>query len=70
MPPISRERPAIGLLTPDPVPALASTPVALPNNLFQEFMRTYIKKVQDQALAAPAVLAVEARDNIDRPLKP
>ncbi len=33
-------------------------------------MRTYIKRVQDQALAAPATPAAEARDDTNRPLKP
>ncbi len=36
-------------------------------------MRTYIKKIRDQALMAsvtPAILAVETRDNTDRSLKP
>ncbi len=33
-------------------------------------MRTCIKKVRDQALATPAGPVAEARDDIDRPLKP
>ncbi len=44
--------------------------MAPPNDFFQEFMRTCIKKVRDQALAAPVAPAAEARDDTDRPLKP
>ena len=45
-------------------PALAPT---LINNLFQEFMRTCIKKIQDQASMTPNVKAKE--DALDRLLK-
>ncbi len=70
MPPVRRGKPAIGPSALGPVPAPASAPVALPNDLFQEFMRTCIERVRDQAPAAPAAPAAEARDDIDRPLKP
>ncbi len=79
MPPARRGRPAIrrpalGPMTPAPgpvpAPAPTLTPVARPNDLFQEFMRTCIERVQDQSPAAPATPAAEARDNTDRPLKP
>ncbi len=54
-------------LVPTPAPVPAS--VALSNNLFQEFMRTFMEKAQ--APAAPAApVPEEARDNIDRLLKP
>ena len=46
----------------------ASTPIAPSNNnLFQEFIKIFIKKIQ--APAAPATL-VEVRNNADRPFKP
>ncbi len=62
-------RHAPGPASPGPEPA--STPAPTPNNdLFQEFMRTCIEKVRDQAPAAPVVPVAEARDNTDRPLKP
>ncbi len=67
MPFVCRGWPAIGPPAPGSVPAPAPDPVAPPNNLFQEFMRTYIAKIRDQTLAAPAT---EVRDNIDRLLKP
>ncbi len=55
--------PAPGPTLPGPE---APAPVAPPNNnLFQEFMRTFMEKAQ--ALVAPAT---EARDNTNRPLKP
>ncbi len=63
-------RPALGSEAPARGPASAPTPMAPPNDLFQEFMRTYIEKVQDQAPAAPAALIAEAGDDTDRPLKP
>lgn len=50
----------------DPEPT--SAPTVLPNNdLFQEFMQTYIEKVRDQALAA---LTAKTRDNFNRSFKP
>ena len=53
-------------LSPEPAPAF--TFMVLPNNnLFQEFMRTFIKRVP--APAASATL-VEARDNSNRLFKP
>ncbi len=79
MPPVRRGRPALGPPAPSPVPAPAPAPVAPPNDLFQEFMRTCIERVRDQAPAgpaapaappAPAAPAAEARDDTDRPLKP
>ncbi len=80
MPPVRRERPAIRRPALGPkAPALGSVPVpapapalALNNDLFQEFMRTCIEKVQAQASAAPAAPApdVEAKDDTDKPLKP
>ncbi len=76
MPPTRRRRPAIRCLaldpqapTPGPVPAPIPALVALLNDLFQEFMRTCIKRVRDQAATVSAVLAAEIRDNTDRPLK-
>ncbi len=33
-------------------------------------MRTYIKKIREQALAAEAAPVAEARNDTDRPLKP
>ncbi len=69
MPPVRRGRPAIRAPSPGPEPA--PTPAPTPNNdIFQEFMRTCIERVRDQAPAAPAAPVVEARDNTDRPLKP
>ncbi len=77
MPPADRGRPALrrpaqGSAFPSPEPA--PVPAPAPNNdLFQEFMRTCIKRVRDQAPAAPAAQAApaaEARDDTDRPLKP
>ncbi len=70
MPPICCRRLAIGPPTPVPIPILAPAPVTLSNNFFQKFIWTCIKKVQDQALAAPAAPAAEARDITSRPLKP
>ena len=68
MPSVCHERPAIRLFAPSFVLALAPTPMAFPNNnFFQEFMKTFIKRVQ--APTAPIKL-IEARDEIDRPLKP
>ncbi len=74
MPPVRQGRPAIrrpalGLEAPapGPVPAPAPTPAPALNDRFQEFMRTCIEKVRDQAPAAPAT---EVRDDTDRPLKP
>ncbi len=69
MPPARRGKPAIRAPAPGPTPAPA--PVAPPNDLFQEFMRTFMERTQ--APAAPAALAApaaEARDDTDRPLKP
>ncbi len=77
MPPTCGERPALrrpaqGPASPSPEPA--PVPAPAPNNdLFQKFIRMYIKRVRDQAPtapAAPATLAAEARDNTNRPLKP
>ena len=66
----SHKRPAIrrpaleaSVLGPGPAPALVPN-----NNLFQEFMWTCIKKVQDQALMAPNGKA--RKDALDRLLKP
>ncbi len=73
MPPARRGRPAIRR------PALGSeasapapTPAPAPNNdLFQEFMRTFMERTQAPAApATPAALAAEAKDDTDRPLKP
>ncbi len=76
MPPAHRGRPAIRrlalsseVLALSPVPAPALAPLAPPNDLFQEFMRTCIEKVRDQAPTALAAPAAEARDDTDRPLK-
>ena len=44
-------------------------PALLNNDFFQEIIRTYIEKVQDQTLVAPIVF-VKARDDFDRLLKP
>ncbi len=44
--------------------------MAPPSDLFQEFIRTCIKKVRDQALAALVAPAAEAIDDTNRPLKP
>ncbi len=44
--------------------------MAPPNDFFQEFMRTCIERVRDQAPAAPVAPAAEARDDTNRPLKP
>ena len=71
-----RKRPAIKYLTFDPtsgpeasVPGPAPAPAPAPNNdFFQEFMRTYIERVQNQAPIAPNAEARE--DALDRPLKP
>lgn len=52
--------------SPKPAPALALAP----NDLFQQFMRTCIKKVQDQALAALAAPTAKIRDNTNKLLKP
>ncbi len=70
MPPARRKKPVLrpSTLAPE-APALAFA-LALNNNLFQKFIQTYIERVKDQALAAPAVPAAEVRDNVDRPLKP
>ncbi len=76
MPPTHQGRPAIKRPAPDPVfpgPELAFIPIPAPNDdLFQEFMRTDIEKVRNQALAAPvapAAPATKVKDNIHRPLK-
>ncbi len=74
MPPVRRGKPAIrssilgpASLSPEPAP----TPTPVPNNnLFQEFMRTCIKRVRDQAPAALAAPAAEAKDDSDKLLKP
>ncbi len=77
MPPTCRGKPAIRHPAPNPTPlgpepASASTPA--PNHdFFQEFIRTYIEKVRDQALATPTILIAsdkEASDNTDRSFKP
>lgn len=76
MPPARRERsifrcpiisPASDPLPPSLEPTFAL--VALPNNnLFQEFMRTCIKRVRDQV---PVTLSAKARkEALDRSLKP
>ncbi len=70
MPPARRQRSAIRRLALGPVAASAPAPVAPPNDLFQEFMRTCIERVRDQAPVAQAAPAAEARDDTDRPLKP
>ncbi len=78
MPPARRGRLAIGrpalgseAPAPGPVPAPAPAPAPVPNNdLFQEFMRTCIERVRDQAPAAPAAPAAETKDKTDRLLKP
>ncbi len=66
MPPVYRGRPAIRAPAPGPTPAPAS--VAPPNDLFQEFMQTFMEKTQ--APAAPAAPDIEARDDTDKLLKP
>ncbi len=65
-------RPALGPEAPvlGPVPTPAPAPMAPPNDLFQEFIQTSLKRIQDQAPAVPAALVAEAKDNTDRPLKP
>ncbi len=79
MPPAHQKRlairhPAPGPISPGPEPAPALAPTTN-NDLFQEFMRTCIEKVRDQAPAAPAALAAlaasteEVRDDTDMPLK-
>ncbi len=72
MPPVCRVRPAIRVPAPGPAPAPA--PVAPPNDLFQEFMRTFMESSQvpatPAAQAALATPAAEARDDTDRPFKP
>ncbi len=40
------------------------------NDLFQEFMRTFIKKTQAPATPAAPALDVEAKEDTDRLLKP
>ncbi len=40
------------------------------NDLFQEFIRTFIKKVQVLVIPAAPALVAEARDNINRHFKP
>ena len=58
--------PTLGSKTPAPglISALAPTSRALPNNdFFQEFIRTCIEKVQDQAPTG------KARDKFDKSLK-
>ncbi len=83
MPPTCCRRLALRRLAPSPaqslaflglVPVSASIPaptlVALPNDLFQEFIRTYIEKVRDQAPVALVAPDIEAKDNPNRPLKP
>lgn len=69
-------RPALRCLAPTPTyaPASSGSKPALilafiSNDFFQEFMRTCIKKVQEQAPVAPATPAVEARDNTNKFLK-
>ncbi len=76
MPPTRRgkpaiRRPALSLEAPAPGPAPAPAPAPAPNNdLFQEFMRTFMERTQAPAAqAAPAAPAAEARDDTDRPLK-
>ncbi len=66
MPPVCRVRPAIGPPASGPVPAPAPAPMAPPNDLIQEFMRTYIKKIRDQAPTALVTLAAKARDDTNR----
>ncbi len=70
MPLICRGRPAIRPPAPGPVSAPTPTPMAPSNDLFREFMRTCIEKVRDQALAALAAPAAEARDHTNRPFQP
>ncbi len=68
--------PTLGLTPPDPklflgLGALAPSPNPIDppnNNLFQEFIWTFIERVQ--ALTAPAALITEAKDDTNRPLKP
>ncbi len=61
--------PVQGPVSPGPEPA--PTPAPAPNNdLFQEFIRTCIERVKDQAPAALAAPATTARDNTDRLFKP
>ncbi len=64
-------RPTQGVVSPDP--ESAPTPTSTPNNdLFQEFIRTCIKKVRDQALTVPVIPvapAAKVRNNIDSLLK-
>ncbi len=77
MPPVcckmpALRRPAQGLASSgrEPAPALAPAPN---NDLFQEFIQTYIEKVRDQAptaLAALAAPATEVKNDADRLLKP
>lgn len=69
MPFIQRERPAIKRpalgLTPSSEPTLASTSN---NDLFLEFMRTYIERIKDQA---PMTANAKVReDALDKSLKP
>ncbi len=68
MPPVHRKRPAIR--APTLSPALAPTPMAPPNDLFQEFMQTFIEKTQASIASVAPAPNIEARDNTDRPLKP
>ncbi len=68
MPPVCRGRPAIRAPAPGPAPAPA--PVAPPNDLFQEFLRTFMEKTQAPAAPAAPAPDVEARNDTDRPLKP
>ncbi len=58
--------PAQGPVSPGP----ESAPAPILNDLFQEFLRTYIKRIQDQALAALAAPAAEARDDTNKHFKP
>ncbi len=71
MPPVCHEKPAIRAPALGHAPALA--PVTPLNDLFQEFMRSFMERTQaPMALAAPAALATpaaEAKDDTDRPLK-
>ncbi len=74
MSPARRGRPAIRRPAPGPAslgPEPTSAPAPSPNNdFFQEFMRTCIEKVRNQAPTVSAVPAAEARNDTDRPLKP
>ncbi len=74
MPPARYRRPALrrpaqGPASLGPEPAPAPAPISN-NELVQEFIRTYIEKVRDQAPASLAASIPEAKDNTNRPLKP